>query len=323
MNYGKRVLLIGGGGFLGTALALELANSDSVNEVIIVGRTSKLCLEAIAPHAKISSCAMNIDEDTSFEGLLNCNDVVVHLLSSTIPASPVNDAINGFKDIAITARLLQACVNSQIDKVLFVSSGGAIYGNNEGTPSSENDSCKPLSFYGFQKDAIERLCDFYYRKYGLEYVAARLSNPYGPGQISTKVQGVVPIFARAILRGEPLKIRGDGSAERDYVYITDAVKAISLLIFNNTKDHIYNIGSGHSISLNDLIKMLEDACGKQANVLYMASSSQDVGAVRLDVARFENEFNKISLISLQDGLRKTIASIIRELFICDNKNSSI
>lgn len=232
-------------------------------------------------------------------------DYVFHLVSTTTPATAENEPIIDIEtNIKVSVELLQECVDQNVKKIIFPSSGGTIYGENSSANTSEETLPKPISPYAIGKLTIEHYLRYFQKKYGLESVVYRISNPYGERQALNAKQGVIPIFLQQIAVGERLTILGDGSMVRDYIYVKDATRLIANS-FELAKQDLYNLGSGQGASINDLIKSISKVVGKEFEVEYKDSPSTFVDQIVLNIDRFVYEFNLEPEVDLLEGIKKT------------------
>lgn len=299
------VLLLGGTGFIGQAIAKSLLTVDSSCRVCIAGRDCDSVAVDLAANPRIVVKEEEFDSQTDFERLVAAYDIVVHLFSSSVPISSGVDCFVELQDIPITSRLLDACVAAAVHKFVFVSSAGSVYGDVDEKTVSEESACEPVSLYAYQKKAIEDLVGFYGRTKGLNYCIVRLSNPYGPGQNPMKPQGVIPVFLMKAMNGMPLTVRGDGEALRDYIYIDDAADAICALVLNDTMHRVYNVGSGTSVSIRQVVDAISAVVDDDVVIERVPKSAKDVKDVRIDVGRYEHEFGELGKTSLMRGIEET------------------
>lgn len=143
-------------------------------------------------------------------------------------------------------------------KVVFISSGGTVYGKESSCPLSENTPTNPISSYGVQKITIEKLLYLYNYMYGLDYRIIRLANPYEPYQRPDGVLGAVTTFTYKALKGEKINVYGDGSVIRDFIYIQDAVRAIIKVVNGESEHHVFNLGCGYGTSIKKLLETIEN-----------------------------------------------------------------
>ncbi len=151
-------------------------------------------------------------------------DVIYHLVSTTLPKSSNDNPVYDVEtNIVGTLHLLEVARKSTVRKVIFISSGGTVYGVPNSTPINEEHPTNPICSYGISKLTIEKYLNLYYTLYGLDYCVLRLANPYGERQRTTVAQGAVAVFLHRALRNETIEIWGDGSVVRDYIYVSDAI----------------------------------------------------------------------------------------------------
>ena len=310
-----RIVVFGAAGFIGTNLLLALAK-DKRNQIVAIDeKNTYFRQDVLASFSNIQTTALPFSKGTDFEALLEDGDLVFHLVSTTVPAQS-NERI--LEDIVLnvepTIRLLEACSKKKGIKILFISSGGTVYGDNPSCPIKETAPTDPISSYGIQKLTIEKLLELFHHIYGLDYVIARLSNPYGPYQRPDGRLGVICTFAYHALKGEPLIVYGNGEIIRDFIYIDDVIVRLLTLAFHRTKYRIYNIGSNKGTSINQIIKMIAETTGKNLKVTRAPSRNADVPANYLDTSRYESEFPGQKALSLEKGIKKTV-----EFFLnCDH-----
>ena len=212
------------------------------------------------------------------EAIKGC-DVCYHLVSTTLPKSSNADPVYDIEsNVVATVKLLNQLVKSGVRKIVFTSSGGTIYGNPVSIPIQESHPTNPVCAYGISKLAIEKYLGLFKQLHGLEYSVLRLANPFGERQRTHASQGAVAVFLGKILRGEPIEIWGDGSIVRDYIDISDVVDALLLAMEKTSDQHVFNIGSGHGHSLNELIRAIEKVTGRTADCRYLPSRAFDTSS---------------------------------------------
>jgi UDP-glucose 4-epimerase len=177
----------------------------------------------------------------------------------------------------------------QVSKLLYLSTGGAVYGNVNQEKVPEEYPCKPISSYGIIKLAVEHYIELYAKLYQIDYLILRLSNPFGEFHRSPK-QGVINIAVRRALQGEVMTVWGDGSQAKDYIYAADIGKAIDGLIKAGVKNETINVGSGESLSLNEIIKRIQTKL-PAFQVEYKEAKLTDVQQICLDTAKLAAKIN--------------------------------
>ena len=198
-------------------------------------------------------------------------------------------------------------------KVVFISSGGTVYGKESNCPLSEITATNPICSYGLQKVAIEKLLYLYHYMYGLDYRIIRLANPYGPYQRPNGVLGAITTFTYKALKGEEIQVYGDGTVVRDFIYIDDAIRAILQIVEGENQHHIFNLGCGYGTSIKEVLNIIKDTLDVELNVVYKERRAVDVPTNYLDISRYEKYYGSLNPISLEEGIKKTAAFIKKEL----------
>ncbi len=194
-------------------------------------------------------------------------------------------------------------MKSGVKRIVFISSGGTVYGVPKTIPISEEHSTYPTSSYGITKLAIEKYLDLYRSLHGLEYVTLRLANPYGVGQRLDAQQGAIAVFLARALRGEEISIWGDGSVIRDYIYVDDAIDAMVRSADVNIQGGcVVNIGAGVGYSINEILSAIEKVTGRRTNKKYVEGRTYDVPANVLDISAAARLLGWTPKISLEEGL---------------------
>ncbi len=295
------VLVIGGNGFIG---------SNLVDLLLIENHSVRVFDKYLGGDRKSNDQVEYIVGDFGNRGLLNSAldgiDIVYHLVSTSVPKTSNDDpAYDVMSNVVETIHLLEQCVKKQIQKIVFTSSGGTVYGRPQYLPVPETAMTDPECSYGIVKLAIEKYLALFNHIYGLNYIVIRPSNPFGPRQNAEGIQGVISVFMRKMMRGETVTIWGDGSVVRDYIYISDLVNAIYIASMTNTNSKIYNIGSGEGKSINQIVEILRDVTSMPGNVEYLNSRQFDIPEIILDISKAVNELMWRPQISIIEGIRMT------------------
>jgi UDP-glucose 4-epimerase len=203
--------------------------------------------------------------------------------------------------------LLEEAVRAGVRKVVFVSSGGTVYGRPQYVPIDEAHPTDPISSYGIAKLAIEKYLHLFHTLHGLDYAILRPSNPFGERQRVQASQGAVAVFLGKVLKGEPVDIWGDGSVVRDYIYIGDLIAALLAAQRYTGAMRIFNVGSGAGLSLNQLLDGIAQVTGRKAERRYLDARAFDVPANVLAVDRARQELGWTPATAFLDGLARTAA----------------
>ena len=294
-----RVLVLGGNGFIGTHLVEALVAGGT--HVRVLSRSGS---RHVQPFHGVDYRYADFADSVSVAESLVDMDIVVHLISTTVPATANLDPLADITgNLLPTVRLLQQMRDIGVPRLVFLSSGGTVYGNAKSVPIPEEHERNPLSSYGIVKVAIENYIAMFSSQYGLRSLVLRVSNPYGPLQGHLGIQGVIPTFFQRILAGDEIRIWGDGSNVRDYLYISDLVSSIVLSI-NQDLAGVYNVGSGQGVSLRDVVSLIEEITGISANVEYLPPRGFDVRKVVLDISKVRQAIDWAPVVSLREGCER-------------------
>lgn len=243
--------------------------------------------------------------ETDLNRALNEIDFVFHFISTTTPiSSESNPVVEVDTNIRYSVELFQKCVENNVKKVIYASSGGSVYGNVELETIDETVIPNPISPYAIGKLSVEKFLGYFREKAGLDSVIYRISNPYGSRQSLNAKQGVIPIFLNQVMNDEPITVYGDGSMIRDFIYVSDVANMI-VGSFEKTSSDLYNIGSGEGVSVNDLIETIYSITGQTSKVLHVPAPSTFVDKNVLDTRKFLKEFDIPAQVSLDEGIKKT------------------
>jgi len=307
-----RCLILGGRGFLGSHLVEALLAEG--NEVSVFKRPHSPRLLNIPNHQHVRWFEGDFVNREDVAAAVQGAETVYHLISTTIPqSSNLNPIYDIESNLVSSLNLLEIAKEAKVKKIIFVSSGGTVYGVPKSIPIPENHSTDPTCSYGVAKLAIEKYLSLYHRQYGLNYCILRVSNPYGERQLANSAQGVVAAFLGKVLQNEPIEIWGDGRVVRDYIYVGDAIEALMKAKSYEGNCRLVNIGGGKGLSLNELVDAIETMIGTPVQRKYLPGRSFDVPINILDIAAAERFLNWTPRTSFQEGLSRTWAWLQREL----------
>lgn len=294
------ILLIGGNGFIGSHLVDKLLRNGYHVRVfdIAVERYRKPLQEV---DYRISSLD-NIPD--LYEALLGI-DIVFYLASSSVPSTSNIDTVSDVNGNLIPAlNVLNLLVKLKIRRIVYFSSGGAVYGNPVTDLISEEHVLNPISSYGIVKATIERYLFLYQRMYDLKPLILRPSNPYGPRQGHFIAQGVISTFLRKANLNEPITVFGDGSSTKDYIFIRDLID-LSYELCLSEEVGVFNLGSGVGTSINTIIDQINEETGCNLKVNNVDKQIYDVNNFVLDISKVKNVLGTYSLTPLNKGISET------------------
>ena len=296
-------LFIGGAGFIGSAVIHEiLKNPSNKNRVFVLEPEASNIQRLAGLHLNV--LRGSISDVDYIEDIVRLHHItkIVHLVSTLVPGGGYEEFKKEFENVIFpTMRLIQLCSRLNLQFVYF-SSGGTVYGErNTLVPFVETDPKEPISYYGLSKQIIENSILFENRISNLQYLILRPSNPYGCGQDMHGRQGLIAVAIGCILSGEPIKIWGDGSSVRDYIFIEDLAKIVTRLLSDNVRNTIVNIGSNKGYSINEVLALFRKIVDEEIKVEYLSSRKVDVHNMVLDTTRLKSLVS-IDLTPIDKGI---------------------
>jgi UDP-glucose 4-epimerase len=285
---GRRCLVLGGGGFIGTNLCQALVKIGAIVQAF--GRPS---LWPSSVHPDVLMTHGDFSDRVALAKAIEAQELIFHLIGGSNPASSNRDPGAEFTSgLLNTVRLLDIAQAEGVRKVIFVSSGGTVYGIAQSIPIPETAPTNPISAYGIDKVAIEKCLALYRHLHGLDYQVLRVANPYGRFQSPSKKQGLVATFIDRAQRGAPLEIWGTGEIIRDFIHIDDLVTALVKSVSYGGPHRCFNVGSGVGRSINQVIGALEKVLGRdKLPVIHKPSRRADVPINVLDITLITREMD--------------------------------
>ena len=235
-------------------------------------------------------------------------ELVYHAAWANIHETALKDPVADVQtNLVASINLLSACQDTGVKRVIYLSSGGTVYGLPKHIPIPENHPTNPINAYGITTLTVEKYLHMFHHLYGLEYTILRPSVPYGPRQNPFHHQGVVTVFIYKALIQEPITIFGDGEVVRDYFYIGDLTRALETskdLVFDPS-NNTFNLGGMQPHSLNELVKKIESALDKKMLVNHEPARKFDVPHILLDTSLAQASLNWKPAVSLEEGIQRT------------------
>lgn len=300
----KRCLVIGGAGFIGTNLAVCMRRNGYVVTLYDRVEQTELSERLMGMEYIQADYFKKLPEDD----IVKQQDMVILLISSVGPGESMEDPKVCYTiDVVRLIDLLEQMLRCGVKRVVFVSSGGTVYGNQGKDILKEDMETYPINHYGIMKLMQEKILLMYNEMYGMHNVIFRLANPYGEGQRMASGIGAVTAFLYNIMHEEEICVYGGGEAVRDYIYIEDAVNMMRLLLDTGedaNKKAIYNIGTGKGNKIIDVLYMAEKVTGREARVTYSNKREFDVSENVLDIARIRSMIGDYKCRDLETGMRE-------------------
>jgi len=293
------ILVLGGTGFIGSHLVEELIAHH--HRVRVFSRKAN---QTENPFPGVEYYSGDFADPFAVAEAMQDIDAVAHLVSTTLPATSNLDPIADIQsNLTNSVHLLQTMQATNVKKILYISSGGTVYGPTGNLPIDENTPLQPICSYGIVKAAIENYLRMFQKLYDLSPVILRVANPYGPRQGHLGTQGVIATFFDRITKQETINIWGDGGTIRDYIHVADVARACRLALETDTSTCV-NIASGIGYSLNDIIRQIEITLAKTAQVQYSDARKFDVDKIILDITKARDILGWKAEITLQQGLQQ-------------------
>lgn len=307
-----KIVIFGGGGFIGSAI---------VDRLLLDGQDLRIFERPrVEPYRKFSATDR---VEWVFGDMLSINDItlamtgmdlVIHLVSTTLPKSSNEDPIYDVQSNLVgTLQILNVMAKLNVKKIIFISSGGTVYGTPKYLPIDENHPCNPQVSYGITKLAIENYLLLYEGLYGIKALILRVANPFGKRQRIETAQGAVSVFLHRAITGQPINIWGDGSVTRDYIYIDDVAEAFAHAVAYNGSKNIFNISQGLGTTLNELIMLIEESLGHPVEKNYLPARTFDVSKNILSNDLALKELGWAPKISIREGVKLTSEWMQKEI----------
>lgn len=301
----KTVLIVGGFGFLATNIIKYIDEHLSDDyQVVVFDKFAQ------HPHGVVFSSVKKVYAgDFSDEMFINSIfkenhiDLVIHALSTTVPALSLNARYDIESNLLPTINLFDIMVRHNVNDIVYISSGGAVYGKSMNLPYREDMDVMPISSYGIVKLTIEKYLHQYSELNGLRSLILRLSNPYGPYHYSMK-QGICNVAMRKAFNNETFEVWGTGDARKDYIFVTDFVDILFKLLSKNIFGEVINVGSGEIVTVDRILSNIRKIDGNFKWVNKEASQ-YDVQHFELDLTKLKNYIGDYSFTKMDDGFDKT------------------
>jgi UDP-N-acetylglucosamine/UDP-N-acetylgalactosamine 4-epimerase len=308
---GKRIIVTGGAGFIGSNLTGALLNDERVEKVRVIDDLSNGYygnIEEFEGHPKFEFFNADICDYDKMLELTNGFDRITHQAAlGSVPRSIKNPMLTTKVNVDGTVNIMHAAVINKIDRIVLACSSST-YGDSPDLPKREERIGKPLSPYAITKYAMELYADVFKKTYGLDYVGLRYFNVFGPKQSpDNPYAAVIPLFCKAFLEDKPPMVNGNGINSRDFTYVDNAVQANLLGLFSESEsalNQVYNVACGEQTSLNELVSMLASISGKSINAIYGPARAGDVLHSKADITKISELLGYKPSVYFKEGLSR-------------------
>lgn len=301
----KSVLVLGGCGFIGQNLILRLIKED----IDVYVYDKELCerLRKYARVGKVNFIKGDFLAEGNFKRLVTRIDYIVHLIHTTIPCTSDSDYIYDLESNLIPSiKLFSSSVNSKVKRIIFISSGGTVYGNSiSKVPISEDSPCNPICSYGIVKLTIENYLKKITSGSDTRYTILRPSNPYGINYYKTIPLGLINVSLLKLLNNDVLEIWGNGESVRDYIYVEDLIDAIFRSLFPADSNYILNIGTGTGMTILEIVGIIQKVTSKKLKTRFQKNRKFDVNYNVLDINRSAKILDWKPKIEVEQGISIT------------------
>lgn len=299
-----KILITGGAGFIGSNIADALILKK--HEVIIFDNLSSGKKDNINPKAKFYKADIFNKKDVLSIFNNEKPDIVIHNAAQIDVRRSVADPYADAEiNILGSINILNACIENNVKKIIFASSGGTIYGECGIKAPTEELKGNPLSPYGIAKFSVEHYIKFFSSISKLKYTILRYGNVYGPRQDPKGEAGVIAIFAAKMIKGEDIIVFGDGKQMRDYVFISDIVDA-NIKSLKNANNEILNIATSKAVSVNELVKVMSEALDYKGKIIYKPKRDGELFKSFLNIKKAGKVLNWKPEMDLRKGILKTL-----------------
>ena len=299
-----KILVTGGAGFIGSHVVDLLVSSGY--EVVVVDNLSTGHTSNLNPTAKFYQLDIRDPKIHEVFEKERPDFVNHHAAQMDIRRSVAQPLFDADVNILGSINLIECAREFNVRHFVYISSGGAVYGEPEKLPCDETHPIHPICQYGASKHTVEHYLYMYNVNYGLNYTVLRYANVFGPRQDPEGEAGVVAIFTGKMLIGEPVTINGDGQQTRDFVYVEDCARANDLALTVDHQPGIYNIGWGRPTSINEIFAGLAKAIDYAQSACYGSAKVGETRHIYLDASKADRDLGWTPTISLEDGLKQTV-----------------
>jgi UDP-glucose 4-epimerase len=299
-----KVLVTGGAGFIASHVVDLLIENDY--EVVIVDDLSTGRKSNLNPKARFYQIDIRDPKIMEVFEEERPDFVDHHAAQMDVRKSVVDPQFDADVNVRGSINLLECARRYEVKRFVYISTGGAVYGEPEYLPCDEKHPINPICPYGASKHTVEHYLYMYKVLYGMEYVVLRYPNVYGPRQDPHGEAGVVAIFTGLMLQGHPVTINGDGEQQRDFTFVGDCARANLLALTSERVNGIYNVGAGKPTTVNEIFSALKEITAYPHAPIHGPAKLGETRRIYLDARRAQEDMGWEPSVSLYDGLKQTV-----------------
>lgn len=299
-----KVLVLGGCGFIGSHVVERMVREG--HEVRVFDRLNASVgnIQGVLNHVDLRYA--DLSDEWAVEEAVKGIDIIIHLVTTTFPGTTRKSGMFDVRtNLVPTIYLLEAALRNNVKRILYLSSGGTVYGDCTDKPIEETDPAIPVTFYGLTKLTVENYIRLYCQSGPLRYVILRASNIYGPRQNIHGVQGLIAVTLGNAICNRPQILWGEGNTLRDYLHVDDLVEAMNLTIHQNVHGEVINIGSGDKVSTREVLSQVETVIGRKLKIIRKPELHQQIACNVLSIQKARGLLNWEPKIGLADGIHRT------------------
>jgi UDP-glucose 4-epimerase len=299
-----KILVTGGAGFIASHVVDAYVKEGF--EVVVVDDLSTGRLSNLNPEVTFYKLDIRSPQLAEVFKKEKPDYINHHAAQMDVRRSVLDPLFDANVNILGSINLIECAKKFKVKRFIYISTGGAVFGEPEYLPCDENHPINPICQYGISKHTVEHYLFLYHLNYGLDYVVIRYPNVYGPRQDPCGEAGVAAIFTRAMLRGEQVTINGDGEQARDFVYVKDCARANVLALKTNNINTIYNIGCGQGTTVNEIFTLLKEITDYPRDPMYGPAKIGETRRIYLSAEKARRELGWIPIVDLEEGLKQTV-----------------
>ena len=298
-----KVLVTGGAGFIGSHVVDALISAGY--EVVVVDDLSTGNLANLNPAATFYQVDIRSPQLAEVFEKERPDYVDHHAAQMDVRRSIADPLFDAEVNVIGSINLIECCRRYGVKRLIYISTGGAVYGEPEYLPCDEAHPVNPICPYGASKHTVEHYLYMYQQNYGLDYIVLRYPNVYGPRQDPHGEAGVVAIFTGQMLAGGQVVINGDGEQQRDFVYVEDCAQANLMAMTSQNANQIYNLGYGRGTTVNEIFTTLKNITGYQPLAIHGPAKVGETRQIYLDATKAQKELGWKPTVDLEEGLQRT------------------